>query len=139
MSDNRTQYPERSNELSTLLGWLKEFFGQFRLAWELLWDGRVPIITKVVPLLTMIYLLSPVDFIPDLALGLGQLDDLAIFLIGLRLFIDICPPELVSEYQRGSGATSRDAVWKPSQGPVIDLEATIVPDEEEDALTQEEA
>ena len=47
----------------------------------------------------MIYLLSPVDFIPDLALGLGQLDDLAIFLVGLRLFIDICPPELVAEYQ----------------------------------------
>ena len=50
MSDKRMQYPERSNELNTLLGWLKEFFGQFKLAWELLWDGRVPIITKVVPL-----------------------------------------------------------------------------------------
>lgn len=138
MSDNRTQYPERSNELNTLLGWLKEFFGQFKLAWELLWDGRVPIMTKVVPLLTMIYLLSPVDFIPDLALGLGQLDDLAIFLIGLRLFIDICPPELVSEYQHGSGVTGPDAVWKPSQGPVIDLEATIVSDDE-DAPAREEA
>ena len=138
MSDDRMQYPERSSELNTLLGWLKEFFGQFRLAWELLWDGRVPLITKIVPLLTMIYLLSPVDFIPDMALGLGQLDDLAIFLVGLRLFIDICPPELVAEHKRGADPATPDAVWEPSQGSVIDVEATDVSDDP-DAVAQEEA
>lgn len=131
MSENRMQYPERPDEFNTILGWLKDFFGQFKLAWELLWDGRVPIFTKIVPLLTMIYLLSPVDFVPDLALGLGQLDDLAIFLIGLRLFIDICPPELVAEHRQGSGPSGPDAVWKPSDGSVIDVEATPVSDDDE--------
>ena len=136
MSDERTNLPERSDQLTALMGWLKEFFGQFELAWQLLWDGRVPVFTKIVPLLTMVYLLSPMDLIPDLALGLGQLDDLAILLVGLRLFIDICPPELVAEHRDDTGAKSPDAVWLSDDGPVIDLEAEIVPDDEEEPSTE---
>jgi len=139
MSNQNTNLPERSDQVTSLLGWFKEFFGQFQLAWRLLWDGRVPLLTKIVPLLMTVYLLSPVDLIPDVALGLGQLDDLAIFLVGMRLFVDICPPELVAEHKGESLPESSDAVWIPPDADVIDVEATPVTDDEEVPLTQEEA
>ncbi|HOU15125.1 MAG TPA: DUF1232 domain-containing protein [Anaerolineae bacterium] len=139
MSDEKMQYPERAGDVSTLMGWLKDFFGHFRLAWELLWDGRVPFVTKMVPILTLLYLLSPMDFIPDPALGLGQLDDLAILLIGMRLFIDVCPPALVAEHKQEDAQPAINVVtpaaeqtpsvtWTPPVGQIIDLEAKVVSD-----------
>ncbi len=134
MSKDDTKYMERANpdQMRTLMSWLRDFFGQFQLAWNLLWDGRVPFVTKLIPILTMIYLLSPVDILPDVALGLGQLDDLAIFLIGLRLFIDVCPPELVAEHEGGPhievSAPSPAVEASASDKPVIDVEAEVVAD-----------
>ena len=138
MSDDNMQYPERTGDVGALMGWLKGFFGQFRLAWELLWDGRVPFVTKLIPIFTFLYLLSPVDLIPDVMLGLGQLDDLAILLIGMRLFIDVCPPALVAEHQEDARLDmpsappdeekSTSAAWTPPTGQIIDLEAEVVGD-----------
>lgn len=114
----------QQNDPNQFFGWLEEFFGQFRLAWRLLLDGRVSVLTKLIPLLTTLYILSPIDFIPDLALGFGQLDDLAVFLIGLRLFIDVCPPELVSEH-KGSASQITRVTDTSLNGDVIDVEARI--------------
>ena len=93
-----------------------------RLAWYLLLDERVPMWTKTVPALVVAYVLSPLDLIPDVLLGVGQLDDLAIFLLGLQLFINLSPPEIVAEVQR---KLARDA-----EGQVIDVEVGINPHEE---------
>ncbi|HOT93247.1 MAG TPA: DUF1232 domain-containing protein [Anaerolineae bacterium] len=137
MSENDTKYLERANpdQVRTLMSWLRDFFNQFQLAWNLLWDGRVPFVTKIIPILTLVYLISPVDILPDVALGLGQLDDLAIFLIGLRLFIDVCPPELVAEYEGGPHievSTPSPSVEQSASGrPVIDVEAEVVADAQE--------
>jgi uncharacterized membrane protein YkvA (DUF1232 family) len=54
--------------------------------------------TKAIVPVSLIYLISPVDLIPDVALGLGQLDDLAVLVIGIKLFIELCPPALVREH-----------------------------------------
>jgi uncharacterized membrane protein YkvA (DUF1232 family) len=53
---------------------------------------------SVVPL-SLLYLISPLDFIPDMALGLGQLDDLGVILLGMALFVKLCPPNIVEYYQ----------------------------------------
>jgi uncharacterized membrane protein YkvA (DUF1232 family) len=82
------------------LGWWEAILYRLRLAWYLLVDERVPMLTKTVPALVMIYVLSPLDLIPDVFLGLGQLDDLAVFMLGLQLFISLCPSEIVEEMQR---------------------------------------
>ncbi len=146
MSKDKMQYPERAGEVGALMGWLKDFFSHFRLAWELLWDGRVPFVTKLVPIFTLLYLLSPVDLIPDVALGLGQLDDLAILLIGMRLFVDVCPPALVAEHEGDAqpeiGVESPTAeqttstAWTPPESRIIDVEAKVVPNA--DALPDSE-
>lgn len=83
------------------MGWLREFFNQFGLAWQLLWDEHIPLSTKVIPFLTLLYVISPVDLIPGTVMpGLGQVDDLVILLLGLRMFISLCPPEVVSKYMK---------------------------------------
>ena len=74
--------------------WMK-LFNSFRIAWRLMWDSQVPLAAKIVPLLTILYILSPIDLIPDFIVGLGQLDDLAILLLGVQLFIAVSPKDVV--------------------------------------------
>jgi len=86
--------------LPTDTGLVQNIIKQLRLAWRLLLDGRVPFVTKLVPLGTMLYILWPVDFMPDLLPGLGQLDDLATLALGIKLFIELAPPAIVQEHLR---------------------------------------
>jgi uncharacterized membrane protein YkvA (DUF1232 family) len=71
------------------------FFNSFRIAWRLMWDSQVPLAAKIVPILTVLYILSPIDLIPDFIVGLGQIDDLAIFVLGVQLFIAVSPKDIV--------------------------------------------
>jgi uncharacterized membrane protein YkvA (DUF1232 family) len=111
------------------VGWLREFLRHFELAWQLLWDNRVPFTTKLVPMLAAFYLVSPIDFIPDALLGIGQVDDLVLVLVGLRMFISLCPPEIVSEYMK-FGAPSEDRKGRTTgQDPeIIELEPRVPPE-----------
>ncbi|MBM3134255.1 MAG: DUF1232 domain-containing protein [Chloroflexi bacterium] len=85
-------------------GILAEIARQLRLIWRLLNDARVPTWTKLLVPATLLYILSPIDFIPDVALGLGQLDDLTILLLGLWLFVDLCPKDIVRQHLEELGA-----------------------------------
>jgi uncharacterized membrane protein YkvA (DUF1232 family) len=71
---------------------------QIKLVWALFTDGRVSLLTKAVIPISLLYVISPIDFIPDVFLGLGQLDDLGVLLLGMALFVKLCPPELVEFY-----------------------------------------
>jgi uncharacterized membrane protein YkvA (DUF1232 family) len=127
---DRTQ--SRPQQERELLGWLKEFLSQFELAWKLLWDRRVSGFTKMVPLAALGYLILPVDLIPDPMLGLGQVDDLVLILLGLKMFISLCPPDVVAELQ-GSHQPEGDAVWQPPVQEIIDLQPDTPPAEEASA------
>jgi len=67
--------------------------------------------------------------VPDPALGLGQLDDLAILLIGLKLFVDVCPPELVKLYRYGIGHAQPETPVDINDEAIIDLEAEAPTDD----------
>ena len=82
------------------VNWIRSIIQQFKLIGRLLKDGRVPIWLKAVPFLSAAYLLVPTDIVPDLLLGLGQLDDLAVIAFGLRLFVELAPPEVVTEHRQ---------------------------------------
>lgn len=79
---------------------LSNLMKQLQLVWLLFKDSRVGIWTKSVLPLSLLYVISPVDFIPDIILGLGQLDDLGVILLGMTLFVKLCPPNIVEEYVR---------------------------------------
>jgi uncharacterized membrane protein YkvA (DUF1232 family) len=69
-----------------------------KLFWRLFKDPRVSLAPKLVPLGALVYLILPVDLLPDVLLGLGQIDDLLVIFLGLRLFLRLCPPEIVQEH-----------------------------------------
>ena len=68
-----------------------------RLYWRLFRDRRVPILPKALLVLTLVYVVSPLDVIPDFIPVIGEMDDVAVVLSGLWLFIRLCPPEVVRE------------------------------------------
>lgn len=72
---------------------------QFRVTLRLFRDPRVPMWKKAVPVLALLYVISPFDFVPDIIPGLGQLDDIGILLAGMRLF-EMMSPEAVVIQQR---------------------------------------
>jgi uncharacterized membrane protein YkvA (DUF1232 family) len=99
-----------------------------RLAWSLLLDSRVPSLTKLlIPGLMVLYILSPIDIIPDAFLGLGQLDDLAVFVLAVKLFIALSPHDVVQEHLRrlaGGGPTPQPGT--ESEGEVVDGDYRVI-------------
>ncbi|MBI2845349.1 MAG: DUF1232 domain-containing protein [Chloroflexi bacterium] len=71
-----------------------------RLIWRLFRDRRVPWTVKLLPLFAIVYILLLPDFIPDLLLGFGQIDDLTFLLLGMKFFVDLAPQEVVEEHRR---------------------------------------
>ena len=67
-------------------------------------------VTKLIPPAALGYVLFPVDIIPDVALGLGQLDDIAVLLLGIKLFIELAPPDVVREHLVALGARIKE--WR---------------------------
>jgi len=88
-----------SSDLQETAGFLGGLVKQARLAWRLLNDGRVPSWVKMIPVAGLVYFLSPIDLIPDLMLpGLGEIDDVVILLLALKVFVDLSPPGIVREH-----------------------------------------
>jgi uncharacterized membrane protein YkvA (DUF1232 family) len=75
-----------------------------QLVWRLLQDDRVPTFLKVaIPLGVAVYFISPLDLIPDFIPILGQLDDLGVILLGMTLFINLAPRNVVNEHRERLG------------------------------------
>ena len=106
---------------------MTEIIRYFRLVWRLLNDKRVsPWLKAVIPIVALFYVLLPLDLIPDFIPVLGQLDDLAIIMLATRLFVELCPPQIVQEYLHGAGMAS---VATPSDEEIIDVTYRIIEEE----------
>ena len=110
----------KASDLGETAGILASIIKNARLVWRLLRDPDVPAWLKTIPPATLLYLLFPIDFLPDPILGLGQLDDIAIILLGVKLFIELCPQEVVRHHLREMSSVSgsyRVVDEEPSQEP----------------------
>ena len=65
-------------------------------------DPRVSVKRKTFAAAAMIYVVSPIDLIPDFIAGIGQLDDLIVVAIALNHLIDGAGREIVEEHWDGS-------------------------------------
>ena len=91
---------EKASDLGETAGVLASIIKNARLVWRLLRDPDVSAWLKTIPLASLLYLLFPFDFLPDPVLGLGQLDDIAVILLGLKLFIELSPQDIVRYHLR---------------------------------------
>lgn len=103
---------------------LSQLWRSARLTYRLLRDSRVPLMAKMVFYVTVVYMLSPFDFVPDWIPVLGQADDLVAIMAGLNLFFRACPSWLVQEHEdrldgrlpEGAETSQRARVSDPIDG-----------------------
>ena len=79
---------------------------------RLLTDPRVPKRSKLILGGTVLYLLSPIDVIPDFLPGLGQLDDIVVALLALHSVLNRVGEDVVIEHWDGR----RDVILTIKQG-----------------------
>jgi uncharacterized membrane protein YkvA (DUF1232 family) len=78
-----------------------------RLYWRLFRDRRVSVVAKALLVSTLAYIIWPADLLPDFIPVIGEIDDVAVVLSGLWLFIRLCPAEIVRERVREIGEGKR--------------------------------
>jgi len=75
-----------------------------RLVWRLLNDSRVSAFPKLIIPAALVYVISPIDALPDMILGLGQLDDIGVIMLSIAMFIEFCPRPIVQEHRHALDA-----------------------------------
>lgn len=104
-----------------------------RLVFALLRDERVGIPRKAALGAAAVYVLAPIDLIPDAVPLLGAVDDLVVGVLGLELFLEGVPHELLDEklaeleIDRSAFERDRDQVRRLVPRPLRQL-AVRVPD-----------
>lgn len=98
-----------------------------RLTLRLVQDPRVPLAAKLIFGATVLYMLSPLDIVPDWFPLVGQADDLVALMAGLNLFLKACPKWIVEEHEEALEGKRRDrpgsSYREPStSGPTIDAD-----------------
>ncbi len=97
-------------------------FNRLRLVVRLLRDPRVPFYLKGIPFLSLVYIVMPIDLIPDVIPALGQLDDLGVFAVALEAFILLSPKHVVAEHMADIAAGRGYGRGYGARGDVIDGE-----------------
>jgi hypothetical protein len=99
MSENRDRsiLPSRG-------GFFGDLLQRAKLIIRLMGDNRVSPLLKLIPIGTIAYLIFPLD-IP------GPIDDAAVIWLGLYLFVEMCPPDIVEEHLRALGRGSNTEKW----------------------------
>jgi uncharacterized membrane protein YkvA (DUF1232 family) len=69
---------------------------------RLLADPRLPRKSKLVLGGTVLYLVSPLDVVPDFVPGLGQLDDVVVALLALHSILNRVDDEVIVEHWPGN-------------------------------------
>jgi hypothetical protein len=93
-------------------GFISDIIVKIRLVIKLVQDDRIDMLLKAIPVFCLIYLIVPFDLL------IGPLDDALVLYLGMDLFINLCPQDIVNEYLleiRGTGTSA-------SSDEVIDAE-----------------
>ena len=93
-------------------GFISDVILKIRLTINLLKDERVSTWYKLIPVLCLVYLIVPLDFL------FGPIDDAVILYLGMDWFISLCPANLVQEHTDKIKAKPA----KKESGQVVDAE-----------------
>ena len=115
-----------------------------KLVWRLLRDRRVPLFTKIIPVIAFLYLAWPTDIIKDFIPILGHLDDLIVVSLLLLLFIAASPGQVVADQTIGKKLRDlqrqygQDEKKEPSQAKTVEAEIRYVEEDDDDDENREQ-
>jgi len=81
--------------LSRMVMFLPQFV---RLFYRLITDARVPWLARMVPVMGLLLMLTPPALELDMIPIIGELDWLLVGYLALKVFIWLCPPDVVREH-----------------------------------------
>lgn len=94
----------RTGAKRTVMDTIRQLPNYVRLLFGLLTDGRVAAVDKLLVAAAVIYILTPVDFIPDFIPFLGEVDDVFLLVTALQRMIANAGRSVVLQYWTGSPA-----------------------------------
>src|SRR5215218_3635579 len=74
-----------------------------KLLGKLLTDSRVPTVEKALFVAAIVYVISPIDFIPDIFPFIGQVDDVYVVALTLLRLVNRTDERIVREHWSGGG------------------------------------
>jgi len=89
-------------------GFFQGLTQRIKLILRLIGDGRVNPLLKILPIGSLIYWLFPDP-------AIGPIDDAAVIFIGMYLFVELCPPQIVEEHQRALRGLSKNSSLKSDE------------------------
>lgn len=105
MKESKTTLKRR--EKSELKGRMRSFLmflpNMVMLLGRMLKDARVPTAEKALFLAAIVYVVSPLDFIPDVFPFIGQVDDIYVVALTLLRLINKTDESIVREHWHGGG------------------------------------
>ena len=107
-SSTAVEGPLTRSRARAILGEMAMFLPRFVvLLKRLIGDPRVPRRNKWIAGAVLVYLVSPIDVIPDFVPGIGQLDDLIVVLLALHGLLNRVDEEVVVEHWGGDAEVIR--------------------------------
>jgi len=113
---------QRAKDIEDKLPKLKAWMGQGKLILSMVkdyWSGKyreVPYWVISAGALALLYVLNPVDVIPDIILGVGYLDDATVVAFCLKLI-----ERELERYKEWQEAQKNPSAAKSAKGPIIDV------------------
>ena len=102
-AEKRITRKERSGLKSRMQNFLMFLPNMVFLLGRLLKDARVPTAEKALFLGAIVYVISPLDFIPDILPFIGQVDDIYVVALTLLRLINRSDAKIVQEHWSGGG------------------------------------
>ena len=93
---------------------------------RLMLDKRVPLKLKILPVIAVVYLLLPWDFIPDLMPLIGWIDDIVVVILSIGIFFVFGPLSILT---RNIGQNRDLNNEQPVNGKVVEGKYRVVDDD----------
>lgn len=105
---NETEARPQVGFKRTVVRAIRQLPSYLRLLIGLLKDGRVSRLDRLLVLAAAAYLVSPLDFIPDLIPFLGEVDDLFLLALAVQRLVAQAGRDVVGDHWRGDPAELED-------------------------------
>lgn len=79
---------------------LFRLISSIRLIWKLLTDSRVPFWIRIALPLALLYVISPIDILPDFIPVMGRVDDIIAIVAGIMILLKLAPKKVVNQYKK---------------------------------------